>query len=160
MSSFSSFFLSPQKSNTIFPLMAMEYSNFTHVIPTVESILWGKSSDESEHQTLLQDQEVCEGPKQSEQSKFVIQPCQTSQQQQIRMRSSSTNLVKVHRLSQELYDLLLEFPLDDECKVSAITNVIKKLELTAKLKDRLRISSALRKKSGRKLTSFERRKLV
>ena len=77
MSSFNSFFLSPRKSTYIFPSMAAEENNFTHVIPTVENIILGKSSDESDCQTPLQDQEV---PEVSEQSKFVkVEPCQTPQ---------------------------------------------------------------------------------
>ena len=145
VSSFNTFFQSPQKSTSVFPSMAVEENNFTHVTPTVESIMLDKSSDESDHQTPLQDQEVPEVP---EQSKFFITPCQTPQQQQIQMRSSSTNHVKVHRVSQELSRLLHESPLDDDCKVSAITSAIKKLEMTSELKDRLRISSALRKKNS------------
>ena len=77
MSSFNSFFLSPRKSTYVFPSMAAEEINFTHVIPTVENIILGKSSDESDRQTPLQDQEV---PEVSEQSKFVkVEPCQTPQ---------------------------------------------------------------------------------
>ena len=77
MSSFNSFFLSPRKSTYFFPSMAAEEKNFTHVTPTVESIILGKSFDESDRQTTLQDQEV---PEVSEQSKFVkVEPCQTPQ---------------------------------------------------------------------------------
>ena len=77
MSSFNSFFLSPRKSTYVFPSMAVEENNFTHVTPTVESIILGKSFDESDRQTTLQDQEV---PEVSEQSKFVkVEPCQTPQ---------------------------------------------------------------------------------
>ena len=65
------------------------------------------------------------------------------QQQQIKMKSSNTNQVKVHCLSQELCDLFLESPLYDDCKVNTITSATKKLELTSKLKDGLRILSAL-----------------
>ena len=50
MSSFNSFFLPPQKPTSVFPSMAVEENNFTDVIPTVESIMLGKSSDELDHQ--------------------------------------------------------------------------------------------------------------
>ena len=55
---------------------------------------------------------------------------------------------------------MLESPLDDDCKGNTVTNAIKKLELTSKLKDRLRKISALQKKSRTILTSFETKKLV
>ena len=76
------------------------------------------------------------------------------------MEVSSCICVKVHCLSQELSDLLLESPLDDSCKVNTITNAVKKTGTDFKMKDRLKISSALQNKSARKLTSFETRKLV
>ena len=68
---------------------------------------------------------------------------------------------KVHRLPQKLSDLLLESPFDDDCKKTQQQMLLKNWNwLTSNFNDRLRIFMALRKKSGRKLTSFERRKLV
>ena len=57
---------------------------------------------------------------------------------------------KLKYKSQELSDLLLESPLDDDCKGDTITNAIKKLKLTSKLKDKLRKISDLQKKSRTK----------
>ena len=106
----------------------MKENYFTHVIPTVESIILGKSSDESEHQTPLQDKIKRFLKFQNNQSLlFAMSNTSATANQDEKLMNKCC---KVHRLPQKLSDLLLESSFDDDCKKNTTTNAIKKLKLT------------------------------
>ena len=87
--------------------------------------------------------------------------CQTPQQQQIKMKSSWTNAVKFIAYLKSYLIFCLSPLLMMTVKKTQQQMLLKNWNwLTSNFNDRLRIFTALRKKSGRKLTSFERRKLV
>ena len=79
----------------------------------------GNDIDNSNNNNICSTNDVSSLPSSSEETAAML-------------RTTSTSRVKVHRLSQELSEVMISSSLEDDAKVSLVVNAVKKLNLTDK----------------------------
>ena len=153
-------FLSPTSPDQVFPSMVFNSSIHNQEVPVPDNevhLLFQSISEVTDSVIAEPGDEIHQAVQDIPDQ---VVPVETPTNENIHQKAISTSRVKTHQFSRQLSTLLLEFPLDDDSKVNAITTAVRKTELLEKLKQKLKVSSALKKKTGRKLTPYITRKLV